>query len=68
MAEDHHPEGGLGSAVTETLLAAGPQTLRVTHLAVREMPGSGTGEELMAAAGIDAKHIEAAARNLVKAR
>jgi hypothetical protein len=26
------------------------------------MPGSGTGEELMAAAGIDASHIEAAAR------
>jgi len=68
VAEDHHPEGGLGSAVTEALLDAGPQTLRVTHLAVREMPGSGTGEELMAAAGIDAGHIEAAARNLLKAK
>ena len=68
VAEDHHPEGGLGSAVTEALLDAGPQTLRVTHLAVREMPGSGTGEELMAAAEIDARHIEAAARNLLKAR
>ncbi len=68
VAEDHHPEGGLGSAVTEALLDAGPQTLRVTHLAVREMPGSGTGEELMAAAGIDAKHIETAARNLLNAK
>jgi transketolase len=68
VAEDHHPEGGLGSAVTQALLDAGPQTLRVTHLAVREMPGSGTGEELMAAAGIDAKHIEAAARNLLNAK
>ena len=68
VAEDHHPEGGLGSAVAEALLGAGPQTLRVTHLAVREMPGSGTGEELMAAAGIDAKHIAAAARNLLHAR
>jgi transketolase len=68
IAEDHHPEGGLGSAVTEALLDAGPQTLRVAHLAVREMPGSGTGEELMAAAGIDAKHIEAAARNLLNAK
>jgi transketolase len=65
VAEDHHPEGGLGSAVTQALLDAGPQTLQVTHLAVRDMPGSGTGEELMAAAGIDAKHIEAAARNLL---
>ena len=68
VAEDHHPEGGLGSAVTEALLDAGPQTLRVTHLAVRDMPGSGTAEDLMAAAGIDAKHIEAAARNLLKAK
>jgi transketolase len=68
VAEDHHPEGGLGSAVTEALLGAGPQTLRVTHLAVRDMPGSGTGEELMAAAGIDAKHIDAAARSLLNAQ
>ena len=68
VAEDHHPEGGLGSAVTQALLDAGPQTLQVTHLAVRDMPGSGTGEELMAAAGIDAKHIEAAARNVLKTK
>jgi transketolase len=66
VAEDHHPEGGLGSAVTAALLDIGPQTLRVTHLAVREMPGSGTGEELMAAAGIDAAHIEEAARDLLR--
>ena len=54
--------------MTQALLDAGPQKLRVTHLAVRETPGSGTGEELMAAAGIDAKHIEAAARNLLDAK
>jgi transketolase len=66
VAEDHHPEGGLGSAVTAALLDIGPQTLRVTHLAVREMPGSGTGEELMAAAGIDAAHIDEAARDLLR--
>ncbi len=68
VAEDHHPEGGIGSAVTEALLDAGPQTLWVTHLAVREMPGSGTGEELMSAAGIDATHIESAARDLLNAK
>jgi transketolase len=66
VAEDHHPEGGLGSAVTAGLLDLGPQTLRVAHLAVRDMPGSGTGEELMAAAGIDAAHIEEAARDLLR--
>jgi transketolase len=67
VAEDHHPEGGLGSAVADALLAAGQQNLHLTHLAVREMPGSGTGEELLAWAGIDADHIAAAARKLVGA-
>jgi transketolase len=65
VAEDHHPEGGLGSAVADALLAAGQQNLHFTHLAVGEMPGSGTGEELLAWAGIDADHIAAAARKLV---
>ena len=65
VAEDHHPEGGLGSAVADALLAAGQQNLHLTHLAVREMPGSGTGEELLAWAGVDADHIAAAARKLV---
>ena len=64
IAEDHHPEGGLGSAVTDALLAAGQRDLSVAHLAVREMPGSGTGQELLAWAGIDAGHIAAAARRL----
>ena len=65
VAEDHHPEGGLGSAVTGALLAAGRRDLRFAHLAVREMPGSGSGAELLAWAGIDAGHIAAAARQLV---
>ena len=37
------------------------------HLAVREMPGSGKPAELLAAAGIDADAIAAAARKLVSA-
>ncbi len=65
VAEDHHPEGGLGSAVADALLAAGQQNLHLTHLAVSGMPGSGSGEELLAWAGIDADHIAAAARKLV---
>ena len=64
IAEDHHPEGGLGSAVTDALLATGQRDLSVAHLAVREMPGSGTGPELLAWAGIDAGHIAAAASRL----
>jgi transketolase len=65
VAEDHHPEGGLGSAVADALLGAGPQAVHLRHLAVTGMPGSGTGEELLAWAGIDAAHIADAARALV---
>jgi transketolase len=68
VAEDHHPEGGLGSAVADALLAAGQQNLHLTRLAVSGMPGSGTGAELLAWAGIDADHIAGAARQLVGAR
>jgi transketolase len=64
VAEDHHPEGGLGSAVADALLAAGQRDLSLAHLAVREMPGSGSGTELLAWAGIDAEHIAGAARRL----
>jgi transketolase len=65
IAEDHHPEGGLGSAVTESLLSNGRTSLHIALLAVRDMPGSGTGAELIAWAGIDADHIASAARGLV---
>jgi transketolase len=65
VVEDHHPEGGLGSAVIDALLAAGTQPLHVAHLSVRELPGSGTPAELLGAAGIDAQHIESAARDLM---
>jgi len=65
VAEDHHPEGGLASAVTDALLATGPMNLALAHLAVRDMPGSGSGAELLAWAGLDADHIAAAARELL---
>ena len=65
VAEDHHPEGGLGSAVAAALLEAGVQQLRLAHLSVSELPGSGTTAELLAAAGIDAAHIASAAAALI---
>ena len=65
VAEDHHPEGGLGSAVVTALLKADIQQLRLAHLSVSELPGSGTTAELLAAAGIDATHIASAAAALI---
>jgi transketolase len=48
-------------------LADGDERPRIAHLAVRDMPGSGSPEELLAWAGIDAAHIADAARELVRA-
>jgi len=61
--EDHWAEGGLGDAVAAAL-ADTDQPPRVVKLAVRDMPGSGTPAELLAAAGIDANAIVACAREL----
>jgi len=63
IAEDHWPEGGLGEAVLSALAGVRPFP-SVRHLAVRAMPGSGTPEELLAAAGIDAAAIVQAALDL----
>jgi len=65
VVEDHYPEGGLGEAV---LAALSPldERFRVEHLAVRDLPGSGTPAELLEAAGISATHIEAAALRLLE--
>ena len=62
--EDHAPEGGLGDAVLEAL-AEGDETAHVVKLAVREIPGSGTPEELLHGAKIDADAIADAAQKLV---
>ena len=63
--EDHWPEGGLGDAVLAALCEL-DQPPRVVKLAVQGMPSSGTAEELLAAAGIDADHVVAAASKLVR--
>jgi transketolase len=64
VAEDHYPEGGLGAAVLEALANADVPALRVAHLAVQGLPGSGTPAELLNEAGISASHIVGAARRL----
>jgi transketolase len=64
---DHWAEGGLGDAVLGGLAESG-ETSRVRKLAVGAMPGSGSPEELIHEAGIDADAIVTAARELVGAR
>jgi transketolase len=63
VVEDHYPQGGLGAAVMEALALDEPAP-RIAHLAVRDLPGSGSPEELMAAAGIDAAAIVLAVKQL----
>ncbi|HEX6210759.1 MAG TPA: transketolase [Methylomirabilota bacterium] len=65
--EDHFPEGGLGDAVLDVFAEVRDAPV-IRKLAVRIMPGSGTPAEQLAAAGIDAEHIAAAARELAGAR
>jgi transketolase len=64
VVEDHNPAGGIGGAVLEALNDAG-HPVRVSHLAVRDLPGSGTPAELMHAAGISADCIVEAARKVL---
>jgi len=63
--EDHWAEGGLGDAVLEALAEADGRP-PVHKLAVREMPTSGTPDELLHGAGIDAAGIADAARALAR--
>lgn len=69
VVEDHWPEGGLGGAVTSTFTEDqgwdGSVPVRMIHLAVRGMPGSGTPEQLIEAAGIGAPNIVDAVKRLV---
>ena len=67
VVEDHWVEGGLGDAVLAALAEAGVvgDIQRFVHLAVRDMPGSGKPAELLDAAGISARHIADAVRDLV---
>ena len=55
--EDHWPEGGIGDAVLDALASAGDIAGRVVKIAPRDMPGSGSPQELRDWAGISADRI-----------
>ena len=63
--EDHWVEGGLGDAVLAAL-ADGILSGRVMKIAVTQMPGSGTPEELRDWAGISADAIAGTVRSLLR--
>ncbi|MGA8369148.1 MAG: transketolase C-terminal domain-containing protein, partial [Acidimicrobiales bacterium] len=66
LVEDHHPEGGLGAAVLDALAQSRTNSRAVvTHLAVTEMPESGSSAELLDAAGLGLDAIIAAAHALL---
>jgi transketolase len=65
VIEDHWYEGGLGDAVLDVFADTRVDGLRVTKLAVRDLPGSGSPAELMAAASIDAGHLIQAVKCLL---
>ncbi|MEA5507796.1 transketolase [Halotia wernerae UHCC 0503] len=72
VVEDHWIEGGLGAAVldafagTNSTPAYDGSQLQLIKLAVSEMPGSGTPEELLHAAKIDADAIVEAVKTQVR--
>ena len=54
IVEDHYAEGGIGEMLAEVLENSG---IKIKHLAVREIPHSGTKEQLLEKYGIDWKTI-----------
>ena len=64
--EDHWIEGGLGDAVLAALADGGELSGRVVKIAVTQMPGSGTPEELRDWAGISASAIVDRVRSLLR--
>jgi transketolase len=55
VVEDHYLEGGLGEAVMAAL--ADQPSIKIVHLAVRDVARSGKSAQLLNKFGIDAEHI-----------
>src|SRR5262249_36050015 len=68
VVEDHWPEGGLGDAVLSAFSGSQSRALPwVIKLSPRQMPGSGTAEELRSSGGIEASHIVTAVQTILAA-
>ena len=62
VVEDHFQNGGLGDAVCMALAGQA----KIIHLCIKELPRSGTPEELLDKYGINAKHIKKAVKKLIE--
>jgi transketolase len=60
--EDHYAAGGIGDAVAS---AVADRRFLVERLAVREIPRSGTPDELLDTYGISARHVVEAVKRLI---
>jgi transketolase len=66
IVEDHYREGGIGEAVIAALCEAGVSLTAVRQLAPDRVPHSGAPNELLDLFGISARHIVAAAEQILK--
>ena len=66
VVEDHYREGGIGEAVIAALCGAGVPLTAVRQLAVDRVPHSGPPAQLLDTFGISARHIVAAAEQLLQ--
>ncbi|RMD67111.1 transketolase [Candidatus Pacearchaeota archaeon] len=62
VSEDHYPAGGIGETIASALAGT---SVKLAHLAVREIPHSGKKDELLRKYKIDARAIANAARKLL---
>lgn len=67
VVEDHYPSGGIGEAVLSVIARNTLQVTRYTHLCVRSIPHSGSPEENLSYAEIDASAIVKVVKGLVVA-
>lgn len=65
VVEDHYAEGGLGEAVLSALSEKTIEKVTMKHLCVPKIPRSGSPEDLLSWAGIDATHIMKAVQEII---
>ncbi len=62
LVEDHYPEGGIGEAVLSTIKNS---NIKLNHLAVKEIPHSGTKEQLLKKYKINSDAITEAVKKIL---